>query len=306
MGGAPAVAPDGTVYVGSADGSLHALAGDGSFRWSISLNGAVLGSPSVGSRGTVYAATANGQVSALRQDGTLLWSLRPPMPPATGVVLGPKEQLYFAGRDGALYAVSSHGGVLPRRSFAQGISVGPIAERSEIVLGTKAGELILFGSSERPRRFGFPRALEAVPALGPAAAYVIAGDELFSVDLSGRRQWSASGFRSLGAGEHGIVACSSGGELVWFTLDGRIEHRARLPTAPSGSPRVTSSGSVLVPSEDGRLLVFSAGGRLERDAVIARAPVVGITLDAARARALVAAGDGAIAALYTALESERP
>jgi hypothetical protein len=290
------VGPGGVVYVGSADGSLHALSADGAFRWSISLNGAVLGAPVVGPRG-IYAATANGQISALREDGVLAWSLRPLAPPATGVVLGPGGELYFAGRDGALYSVSHQGGALSRTVFRQGISVGPVSAGRELMIGTNAGELVFFGSEKRPRHFNFGRRLEVPAALGSDAAYVISGGELVSVDLSGQRRWSAAGFRSVVLGSQSVVACGSGGQLTWFSFEGRAEQQARLTVTPSGALRVAESGAVLVPSEEGTVVVLSPSGRVEREARIARAPVVGIELDTPRARALVAAGDGSVVAL---------
>jgi outer membrane protein assembly factor BamB len=60
----PAVT-DGTVYIGSEDGSVYALnASTGQVQWSHPTGGSVLGSPSV-TAGSVYIGSGDGSVYAL-------------------------------------------------------------------------------------------------------------------------------------------------------------------------------------------------------------------------------------------------
>ncbi len=73
---APAVAQDGTIYVGSKDSTLHAVNPDGSLKWiqKVSENDNDVLSPSVDETGTIYVSTSAGELYALSpEDGSKLW-----------------------------------------------------------------------------------------------------------------------------------------------------------------------------------------------------------------------------------------
>ena len=90
--GAPAVAADGTVYVGgiaswdgttlTVDGKLYALASDGTLAWSYQTDGAVFTAPAIGADGTIYAMSGGGQedddpvgtIYAVNADGSENWT----------------------------------------------------------------------------------------------------------------------------------------------------------------------------------------------------------------------------------------
>ncbi|HEY4917739.1 MAG TPA: PQQ-binding-like beta-propeller repeat protein, partial [Solirubrobacteraceae bacterium] len=57
----PAIAADGTVYVGSDDGSVWSIGAGGDVRWTYKTGGTVFSSPAVGSDGTVYVGSADGR-----------------------------------------------------------------------------------------------------------------------------------------------------------------------------------------------------------------------------------------------------
>lgn len=70
----PAIDEDGTVYVGSQDDHLYAIAPDGRLRWRYRTRDDVDGSPAIGDDGTIYVGSDDHRVYALRRDGTLRWS----------------------------------------------------------------------------------------------------------------------------------------------------------------------------------------------------------------------------------------
>src|SRR5204863_10077294 len=69
----PAIALDGTVYVGSLDRKLYALTGDGKLKWSFETLGYIFSSPAVAGDGTVYVGSVDGHLYAIRE-GALKWS----------------------------------------------------------------------------------------------------------------------------------------------------------------------------------------------------------------------------------------
>ncbi len=66
------------VYVGGADGSLHAYdLADGKDLWTFQASGAEVGSPHVAADGTIYVRGANGRVHAIDADGRERWVFAP-------------------------------------------------------------------------------------------------------------------------------------------------------------------------------------------------------------------------------------
>lgn len=61
----PAISADGTIFVGAADGKLHAIRPDGTPRWVMSLGSDALTSPAIGADGTVYIASVTGKLYAV-------------------------------------------------------------------------------------------------------------------------------------------------------------------------------------------------------------------------------------------------
>lgn len=101
----PAVAPDGTVYIGSQNGSLYALQG-GSVAWSYATGGEVWSTPAVGpvgeepgpADGAVFFGSNDSNVYALTPAGALLWQH-----PVAGQVWG----ALVATPDGAVLVAST-------------------------------------------------------------------------------------------------------------------------------------------------------------------------------------------------------
>ena len=71
VGSSPAVAADGTVYVGSGDDYLYAINPDGSLKWRYQTGGYVGSSPAVAADGTVYVGSANNYLYAIVGDSPL-------------------------------------------------------------------------------------------------------------------------------------------------------------------------------------------------------------------------------------------
>ena len=110
----PAIAADGTIYIGNSEGIIYAIDPDThETKWSYATgpNGeGTYGLPSfpvVDKAGAVYFGAMDGKIYALKKDGTLLWSY------ATGdalaeaaPALGADGTLYFASDDGYVYAIN--------------------------------------------------------------------------------------------------------------------------------------------------------------------------------------------------------
>lgn len=90
----PAIADDGTIYVGSQDDHLYAVSPDGELVWSYRTEGDNDSPPAIGDDGTIYFGSDDRRVYALARDGSLRWAT-----PLEGMVRAPVG----LGPSGAVY-----------------------------------------------------------------------------------------------------------------------------------------------------------------------------------------------------------
>lgn len=111
---APSIGPDGSLYVGDKAGKVYAVTSDGGLRWTHATGGTVYSSPAVGG-GTVYVGSGDGTLYALAAgDGAELWRFKTKGPGALpdGAIfaspsIGPDGTVYIGGLyDPTLYALN--------------------------------------------------------------------------------------------------------------------------------------------------------------------------------------------------------
>jgi outer membrane protein assembly factor BamB len=105
----PAVAADGTVYVGSDDSYLYAINPDGSLRWRYRTGDMVKSSPAVAADGTVYAASCDGYLYAVNPDGTFKWRHPNGRYQCSSPAIAADGTVYVGSDDSYLYAINPDG-----------------------------------------------------------------------------------------------------------------------------------------------------------------------------------------------------
>lgn len=108
----PAIGPDGTVYIGSYDGRLYAVADRGDepeLLWSFKTGGWIDGSPAVDADGVIYFGSRDSTLYALDTGGNLLWSLATEGGIESSPAIDGRGVLYFGSFDGVLHAVGKPG-----------------------------------------------------------------------------------------------------------------------------------------------------------------------------------------------------
>jgi outer membrane protein assembly factor BamB len=104
----PALAADGTLYVGCDDHAVRAFTSAGASKWTYA-GMAAMSEVSIGDDGTLYTMDGN-TVIAISTAGTLLWSAATPLDGNSTLSIGPSGRLYAATSSGNVYAISQRDG----------------------------------------------------------------------------------------------------------------------------------------------------------------------------------------------------
>lgn len=108
---APAIAVDGTVYFGSEDTYVYAVNPDGGEKWRYKTGGAIQSSAAIAADGTIYIGSTDTYLYALNPDGSLRWKYKTSGEVNARPSIGQDGTVYFGSYDTYFYAVSP-GGVL--------------------------------------------------------------------------------------------------------------------------------------------------------------------------------------------------
>jgi len=175
--GAPALGSDGTIYVGSSDGALHAIGSDGAPRWRYPSNGWVRAMPAV-SGPTIYGGTDTGAVFALDAGGTQRWRLELGAE-TIGLAGGPDGTLYATSANGTLHALAPDGAPRWSTPLGGGRPTAPAAgPDGRIYVGAKDGRLrVVAAGGQIAGSFSLQAPLSIAPLVGrDGAVYVAVGD----------------------------------------------------------------------------------------------------------------------------------
>ena len=144
----PALAPDGTVYLGfseggntaAAEGTLYALRApadgiEGQVMWAVTLGpGRQTSSPTLGPDGTVYVVSGTGWLFAISPDGQVLWTVQTGPSLKSAPALSPDgTTVYVASMDGKLYAVAPPGPGVQQATLRWKFDLGQYAGRKPAV-----------------------------------------------------------------------------------------------------------------------------------------------------------------------------
>jgi outer membrane protein assembly factor BamB len=128
---------DGTLYIGSNDGSLYALDRDGQLKWDFVTGDAVYSSPAIGKNGTIYVGSNDRKVYAINPDGTQKWAF-----PVGSMVyfsspaVAPDGTMYIGTKGGMLYALSPSGGEVWSTQLEGWVSSPVIGRDGTIYVGS--------------------------------------------------------------------------------------------------------------------------------------------------------------------------
>ena len=229
MVSSPAAGPDGTLYFGTQDRYIYALAPGGAFKWRFLTGDWVDSTPAVAADGTVYAGSWDGKLYALNPNGTKKWDYATGAFITSSPAIALDGTIYVGSGDFRLHAINPDGS--PKWTFLTGdwIDSSPaIGADGTVYIGSWDGSLY------------------AVSSAGQLVWSYQTGWEIISPPALG-----ADGTVYIGSRDGKLYALSPAGAKLWdFTTGDAIE----------SSPVVGSDGSIYITSIDGKLYALNAAG----------------------------------------------
>ena len=226
---APALAPDGTLYIGSLDGTFFAITPEGKEKWIFKARLEIKSSPAIGTDGTVYFGSRDRNFYALTPEGKLKWKFTTAAWVDTSPAIAVDDTIYFGGWDGEFYALRPDGSVKWKHT------VGAIMDSSPSIA---ADGTIYFGAHDK---------------------------KLYALNPDGSVRWTfATGGAILSSpaiGTDGIVYFTSlDGNLYAVTPQGTEVWRYHTSSTTESSPVLDEEGNVLIGLND-RCAVISREGK---------------------------------------------
>ena len=192
----PAIADDGTVYIGDIDGTFYAFNPDGSVQWSYYAGGHFTFSPAIGNDWTVYIANPhNNTLYAFNPDGSLKWIYESGFG-ARGAPAIAKDGRVFIGMGLSLYGFSPDGDVVldfPTNGSVQDpvIDINGNVYFVSLSSSTNLATLYAVNSSGWYLwSYEFPEFQRGSLAIGNGGAIIVSADKLYAFWPNGNLMWT--------------------------------------------------------------------------------------------------------------------
>jgi len=284
----PTVAPDGTVYAGSADKILYAFNPDGSQKWAYLTTGTLdSASAALGSDGTLYVGSNDSIVYALKPDGSLLWSQSLDLATRPGasnsIALAADGTLYLKASDGYVYALNPADGSRKWRTYINGPDAShygspSIAADGTIYCGSSDNSLYAL-NPDGSKKWTFTPAtadggIYSPPALdtnGNLYFSTLTG-AIYCVSATGTQRWR---FTSGGNCTSSPALSADGTTLYYGGYDKKLYALATATGAPrwtaalgdevrASSPAIDANGVIYIGCYDKKLYAINPDGSLKR------------------------------------------
>ncbi len=210
----PALALDGTIYVGSDDDNLYALNPDGTQQWAFPTGWEVTSSPAIGTDGTLYVGSWDGNLYAINPDSTLKWAFATGQGAGTfdwitsSPVIGSDGTIYVGSDDYNLYALTDNGTFCTEKwTFPTGYEINSspaLATDGTIYVGSGDGYLYAItdngASYSQDWAFSTGGWVNSSPAVGSDGTIYVGSDNgvLSAVNpADGSPQWQFSTYSTL-------------------------------------------------------------------------------------------------------------
>lgn len=270
----PAVADDGTIFVGSDAKKMLAVTPEGKVRWSLDTDDEADTGAAIAPDGTVVFA-AGRMVYGVTPLAWVKWRFAAKRKVFTAPAVAPTGRVFFGSQDHHAYALTPQGGPLWSTDLGADVDGAPaIGDDGGVFFGTDGGEVARLDPDDghvlwRTQLGGFVRGTLSVARNGDVLAGVygptpravrlrgsdgsLVGD--FPVQGTGAREFGVhggaledeAGTLLFGAQDDSVTAIDAGGNVLWrWTAGADVDAPVTL----------LPDGSVVVGSDDGRVVLL--------------------------------------------------
>ncbi|MBN2465893.1 PQQ-like beta-propeller repeat protein [candidate division WOR-3 bacterium] len=267
--GAPAIANDGTIYIGAQDSCLRALAASGSFKWEYRTGGVVCASPAIDQAGMIYVGSCDSCLYAIRPDGSLKWRYEASDLFAASPAVAADGTVYVGSFDGWLHALSPDGDVKWKFRVGLGgfISSPSIGTDGTVYVGN--GSLCALNPDGTVKWTNEEARIEySTVAIGPDGT-LYAGSEdncLLAIGPDGVLKWrhdTGKHVRSSPAiGQDGTVYFGMCNYICAVGPDGYLRWSYETEDEVESSPALGPDGTLYIGSHDGYFYAIEAANPL--------------------------------------------
>jgi outer membrane protein assembly factor BamB len=228
VSGSPAVASDGTIYVGNeasiaSQSRLYAIRADGSLRWQFTgASDWFTGTPAVGPDGTIYIGSWDGRLYAINPaTGTARWSYTTLGFIASSPAVAADGTIYVGSADRSLHAINPDGSAKWTYLVSDWVDSSPaIAGDGTIYFGSYDNYLYALNPNGTLRwRFNAGDDVTSSPAIGADGTIYIgsANGRLYALDgANGAKRWEYA----TGAGIAASPIVGASGTVYVGSIDG--------------------------------------------------------------------------------------
>ena len=284
----PAIGPEGTIFVGSPDGSLYAVTHDSTLVWSYPTGDDIRSSPAVAADGTVYFGSYDDTLYALYPDGAPRWSYPTGRSVHASPAIGTDGTVYFCSLDHWLYAVNPDGSEKWKTYNVKAARSSPaIGADGTIYVGSEDSSIYAVNSNGTVK-WGHKTggAIRSTPAIGADGTVYCGSDDgcLYALAPDSTLKWRfATGGTVQGsatiAPDGTIYFGSDDGNLCALNPDGSLKWKYLTGGGVDAAPAIASDGTVYFGSADNSVYALNPNGtatwQFESDGAIQSSPTIG-------------------------------
>ncbi|MFQ5606069.1 MAG: PQQ-binding-like beta-propeller repeat protein, partial [bacterium] len=271
-----AIAADGTIYVGSFDKNLYAIAANGSQKWAFNTLGEIKSSAAIASDGTIYVGSNDNKLYSINPDGTQKWTFETGNfgPVESSPAIGPDGTIYVgsdygavSGKSGSLFALNPDGSVKWRFDVEDNVFASPaIGVDGTVYLGSDDDYVYAVNPDGTQKWRYYTGGGYSSPVVGAdSTIYVGSKDNrILAINPDGTRKWSfttsddifssplvgSDGVIYIGCDDYHIYAITPAGEQKWqYNTGDRI----------TSSPTMAADGTLYCVNYSGKLFALTSG-----------------------------------------------
>ncbi|MCK5039315.1 MAG: PQQ-binding-like beta-propeller repeat protein, partial [Thermoplasmata archaeon] len=249
----PAIAGDGTIYVGCSDNLLYAFNPDGTIKWTFNAKKTVR-TPTIGRDGTIYFGADNDKIFAVNPDGTEKWFYRLKGTIRDSVAIGKDGTIYCGVLNDKFMAFDPNGNLKWEYDAGYPFYNSPCISTDGTIYITSGVNLIAFDQNGTVK---WTHTMDTViisssPIAGPdGTIYVSGSGKNYAVNPDGTRKWTYNGggvySPSMAIGSDGTIYTGGGtNEFLALNPDGSLKHSYGLSSYISvvSAPAIGKDGAL--------------------------------------------------------------